>query len=63
MDFSYDVVQKIVELMYLREVKIPAEMEPQMMNALHFLRVDSIYTENAFGQPNGKIQGSMDSIW
>lgn len=63
MDIPYDVVQKIVELLYLREVKIPAEMEPQMMNALHFLRVDLIYTENLFGQLNGKIEKDFLMIW
>lgn len=52
-NIPYDVVQKVVELLYMREVKVSADMESHVLAALKFLRVDLIYPEAPM---NGKIE-------
>lgn len=44
-NIPYDVVQKVVELLYMREVKVSADLESHVLVALKFLRVDLIYPE------------------
>lgn len=44
-EIPYDALKKVVELLYLREVKVTAELLPKVMNALKFLHVDLVYPD------------------
>lgn len=41
-DFSYDVVKKVVELLYFREINVTPDLHPNVMKAVNFLKIADI---------------------
>lgn len=41
-DYSFSVIKKIVDLLYLREVCVTAEQKDKMMDAVRLLRIHGV---------------------
>lgn len=41
-DIGHDVMKKVIELLYFREINVPSEFKGKLMNALKFLKIDDI---------------------
>lgn len=56
-NLSYEIVQKIVQLMYFREVSVPEDLTPKMKYALKFLKIDSTNIDESasFKTQNGNF--------
>lgn len=58
-DLPFEIVQKIVQLMYFREVTVHQDLTIEMNNALKFLKIDDTNIAAAdsdqFKVPNGEI--------
>lgn len=42
LNFSYDVMKKVVELLYFREINVTPDLRPNIMNAVNFLKIADI---------------------
>lgn len=42
LNHPFEIVQKIVQLMYFREVSVPADLKSKMQEALKALKIDDV---------------------